>query len=180
MDGIHFLVEYQFWREGPFAFLALDTNENFPVGIGKGTGQWEWFEKSIQSEIWKTSPWKIVLVHQPPYSQGWKGYSGEKTILDLFLPYWESGLIDLVISGHTHDYERLMIEQPSSKTAFLIVGGAGGNLEPKGDLEPIPKMDTVIRTHHFGWITADQQKLEFEALDLEGKVIDQFVLNKRM
>lgn len=171
---------YQFWREGPCAFLALDPNENFPVGIEKGTSQCEWFEKSIQSDVWKNSPWKIILVHQPPFSQGWKGYSGEKTILDLLKPYWESGLIDLVISGHTHDYERLILNHPSGKTAFLIVGGAGGNLEPKGVLEPFPKMDTVIRTHHFGWITADQQKLEFEALDLEGKVIDQFVLNKRM
>lgn len=169
---------YHFWQEGPCAFIALDPNENFPVGIEKGSAQWEWFEKSIQSEVWRNSPWKVVLVHQPPFSQGWKGYSGEKTILELLKPYWESGLIDLVVSGHTHDYERLLINNKTNQTAFVIVGGAGGNLEPKADQESFPKMDKLIRAHHFGWIVADQEQLVFEAIDIEGKVIDRFVLKK--
>lgn len=169
---------YQFWREGPCAFITLDPNENFPVGIDVHSEQYEWFQKTINSEAWKNANWKIVFVHQPPFSQGWKGYKGEKSILDLLKPYWESGLIDLVVSGHTHDYERLILDNIINQTAFVIVGGAGGNLEPKGEQESFPKMDKLIRSHHFGWIVADQEKLEFEAIDVEGKVIDRFVLKK--
>jgi len=169
---------YRFWRSEFCAFIGLDPNENFPVEIQKGSEQYEWFLKTITSESWKKAPWKIVFVHQPPFSQGWKGYQGEKRIQDLLRPFWESGQIDLVISGHTHDYERLILEHQSGKTAFLIVGGAGGNLEPDDELENSPKMDLVIRAHHFGLIKANSQILEFSAIDVNGNQIDSFMLRK--
>lgn len=169
---------YQTWTSGPCAFIALDPNENFPVGIGSGTTQMEWFEVTITSDTWRNSPWKIILVHQPPFSQGWPGYQGEKNIENLLKPHWENGLIDLVISGHTHDYERLLLSHGAGKTAFLILGGAGGNLESSKTLESIPKMDKVIRTHHFGKIDADRKRLVFRAIDLEGSVIDSIYLTK--
>ncbi|WP_373495110.1 metallophosphoesterase [Aquiflexum sp.] len=169
---------YQFWQEGPCAFIALDPNENFPVGINIQSEQYDWFQKTINSDAWKNAHWKIVFVHQPPFSQGWKGYKGEKSILDLLKPFYESGQIDLVVSGHTHDYERLILDNKANQTAFVIVGGAGGNLEPEAEQEPSPKMDKLIRVHHFGWIVVDQEQLEFEAVDVEGRVIDRFVLKR--
>lgn len=169
---------HEYWQEGPCAFIALDPNANFPVSVPQSTSQFEWFSKTIQSEEWKNAPWKIVLVHQPPFSQGWMGYHGEKSIHKLLKPYWDSGLIDLVISGHTHDYERLTLQHEKGKTVFLIVGGAGGGLEADETLESHPKMDRVIRTHHFGWIEAGEKSLEFKAIDLEGNQIDGFTLLK--
>jgi hypothetical protein len=169
---------YQFWQDGPCAFIALNPNENFPVGVDLNSKQHDWFQEKINSKAWKNTPWKIVFVHQPPFSQGWKGYKGEKSVLDLLKPYWESGLIDLVVSGHTHDYERLLKENKINQTAFVIVGGSGGNLEPKAEQESFPKMDKLIRAHHFGWVVAGEEQLAFEALDIEGKVIDMFVLKK--
>lgn len=169
---------YRSWTNGPCAFISLDPNENFPVGIPQGTAQWKWLEATIESDAWKQAPWKIILVHQPPFSQGWPGYQGEKTIENLLKPYWEKGLIDLVISGHTHDYERLLLSHRAGKTAFLILGGAGGNLESSNTLESVPNMDKVIRTHHFGKIDADKNRLIFRAIDLEGRVIDSLQLTK--
>jgi hypothetical protein len=169
---------YQTWTNGPCAFIALDPNENFPVGIPSGSAQMEWLEATIESDAWKQAPWKIILVHQPPFSQGWPGYQGEKTIENLLKPYSEKGLIDVVISGHTHDYERLLLSHRAGKTAFLILGGAGGNLESTNTLESVPNMDKVIRTHHFGKIDADKNRLIFRAIDLEGKVIDSLQLTK--
>jgi predicted phosphodiesterase len=171
-------ANYRFWKSGPCVFVGLDPNENFPVDIKKGSDQYNWFKEIIQSEIWKKTPWKIILVHQPPFSQGWKGYHGEKNIQDLLKPYWESGMIDLVISGHTHDYERLLLGHQKGKTGFLIVGGAGGSLEPENEMEDFPLMDRVIRKHHFGKITADHQKLVFEAHSIDGVIIDKFTLEK--
>ena len=169
---------YSFWREGPCAFIALDPNAHFPVSIPESSFQFNWFTKTIQSESWKSAAWKIVLVHQPPYSQGWIDYQGEGSIRELLKPYWESGLIDLVISGHTHDYERLIIPHEKGQTAFVIVGGAGGGLEPDDMLESTPKMDTVLRKHHFGWMEAGEESLKFKALDLAGRIIDGFTLVK--
>lgn len=169
---------YQFWTNEYCAFIALDPNENFPVGVNENSEQYQWFQNKINSESWKKSPWKIILVHQPPFSQGWKGYQGEQSIRNLLLPFWEAGLIDLVISGHTHDYERLILEHQNGKTGFLIVGGAGGNLEPDDQLDKSPKMDKVIRTHHFGLIKASSTDLEFTAIDSNGNEIDSFNFRK--
>jgi hypothetical protein len=169
---------YQFWKKGPCAFIALDPNENFPIGIEKGSEQFDWFQKTIITEDWANAPWKIIFVHQPPFSQGWKGYQGEKSIQELLQTYWESGQIDLVISGHTHDYERLILKHQNGKTAFLILGGAGGKLENVNNMEELPKMDKIFRTHHFGMIKASANALEFEAIDINGQVIDSFILRK--
>ncbi len=169
---------YEYWQEGPCSFIALDPNANFPVSVPDTSTQFKWFNKIIRSEGWKSAAWKIILVHQPPFSQGWMDYHGEYNIHKLLQPYWESGLIDMVISGHTHDYERLILHHEKGKTAFVIVGGAGGGLEPDETMESYPKMDKVIRIHHLGWIDAGEESLEFNAVDLDGKIIDGFTLVK--
>lgn len=169
---------YYSWQEGPCAFIALDPNENFPVGIPDNTEQYKWFQQEIKSKKWKDAAWKIILVHQPPFSQGWMGYHGEQSIENHLKPVWESGLADLVISGHTHDYERLILDHPNGKTAFLILGGAGGGLESEEKKEDFPVMDKLIREHHFGRIDATNKKLEFKAVNQSGKVIDSFFLEK--
>jgi hypothetical protein len=170
---------FLFWREGPCAFIGLDPNENFPVGVLEGTEQFEWLTSVLHSSDWQEAKWKIVFVHQPPFSQGWAGYQGEKSIQRLLKPYWESGLIDVVVSGHTHDYERLILPYNNGRqTAFLILGGAGGGIEPNNSEETHPQMDVLIRKHHFGWFEIDDGMLEFKAIDIEGNIIDSFVLTK--
>lgn len=169
---------YFSWQNGICAFIALDPNENFPVGIVENSEQYAWFQRELKSERWENATWKVILVHQPPFSQGWMGYHGEKSIESLLRPVWESGLADLVISGHTHDYERLILDHQNGKTAFLILGGAGGGLEPEDKKEDHPMMDKLIREHHFGWIEATNKRLEFNAINQSGKVIDSFSLEK--
>jgi hypothetical protein len=170
---------YLFWKEGPCAFIGLDPNENFPVGIIEGSKQYEWFTSIINSPEWEDAKWKVVFIHHPPFSQGWTGYQGEKSIKSLLKPYWESGLIDVVVSGHTHDYERLILPTTNDhQTAFLILGGAGGGLEPENGEENYPQMDVLIRKHHFGWFEIEEGLLEFKAIDIEGNIIDSFVLKK--
>lgn len=169
---------YFSWQSGPCAFIGLDPNENFPVSVTEDSDQHIWFQKEIKSDKWTNATWKIILVHQPPFSQGWQRYQGEKSIENLLRPVWESGLADLVVSGHTHDYERLILNHRKGKTAFLILGGAGGGMESDDIKEAYPKMDVLIRKHHFGWIEADNKKLDFKAIGLSGEVIDSFSLEK--
>lgn len=88
-------------------------------------------------------------MHQPRYSQEWAGYHSDKVIRDLLQLVMESAGIDFVVSGHTHDYERLTKSYGSQNTTFPIVGGAGGSLEPpESSAEPV--MDTVIKSPSHG------------------------------
>lgn len=169
--GLHFF--------GPVGLISLDPNENFPVEIKDASSQADWFHKTMLSKEWKASPWKIIMLHQPPYSQGWPGYHGEKSIRKLLEPYFHAGLIDLVISGHTHDYERLTLDFSGHPITFLIVGGAGGGLEPEGEDSEFPVMDRIIKQNHFGMIQADSVRLELEVFGLRGEKLDSLILRNK-
>lgn len=161
---------------GPLAVISLDPNVNFPVSIAEGSLQRTWFEAAIESEAWKAAPWKMIVLHQPPYSQGWPEYHGEKSIQEFLEPYFHRGLVDLVVTGHTHDYERLTLDFSGNPVTFLIVGGAGGGLEPNGKSSEFPKMDMLIKTHHFGILKVKKERLDWEVYGVEGEVLDRFVL----
>lgn len=168
---------YQCWTHGNCVFIALDPNERFPIGIPEGSPQYNWFMEQLQSDQWKSATWRFILIHQPPYSQGWAGYEGDKVVRDLLDSLAESAKIDFIISGHTHDYERLKKVYGEHQVTFLVVGGAGGSLEPP-ESSPVPKMDTVIKQHHVGRFYISGSSLRFEARNTQNQIIDTFVLLK--
>jgi hypothetical protein len=76
-----------------------------------------------------TREWTIAYWHHPPYSKGEhdsdKEILGDTRLTDMrtnALPILEAGGVDLVLSGHSHDYER----------SFLLDGyyGLSTNLTP--------------------------------------------------
>ncbi|MDP3472709.1 MAG: metallophosphoesterase [Algoriphagus sp.] len=164
---------------GPIAVITLDPNEFFPVSIPSETPQRIWFDEAIESDAWKTSTWKMIVLHQPPYSQGWPDYHGEKSVQDLLKPYFHRGLVDLVVAGHTHDYERLKSDFSGNAVTFLVVGGAGGGLEPEGDQSEFPLMDKVIKQHHFGILEVNKEELNWKVFGLDGELLDRFSITKR-
>ncbi|WP_294485864.1 metallophosphoesterase family protein, partial [uncultured Ruminococcus sp.] len=51
-----------------------------------------------------TTPWKVLIMHQPPYYTNSDG--GNEIIQELFAPAVDAGGIDFVFSGHDHSYAR--------------------------------------------------------------------------
>ncbi|MBK8053588.1 MAG: hypothetical protein IPK35_10050 [Saprospiraceae bacterium] len=85
--------------------------------------------------------------------------------------------IDFVLSGHIHDYERLTKKYDDHTTTFVVSGGAGGGIEPK-DSNPEPKMDRLIKQHHFGRMTLQKNKAMMYIYDINGDIIDQLTIQK--
>ncbi len=169
---------YGFQQLGPLAILTLDPNENFPVSIPEKTMQREMLEKVLDSESWKNNPWKMVVLHQPPYSQGWQGYHGEHSIRELLEPYFHQGKIDVVVGGHTHDYERLTKEFSGNQVHFLILGGAGGGLESEGKDSEFPKMDKIIKKNHVGIVDVRAEDFKLQILGISGEILDEVRFRK--
>jgi hypothetical protein len=163
---------------GPLAVITLDPNVNFPVSIPSETTQRTWFEEAMELEVWKAATWKMIVLHQPPYSQGWPEYHGEKSIQELLEPYFHRGLVDVVVAGHTHDYERLTRDFSGSEVTFLVVGGAGGGLEPEGKSSEFPQMDKLIKTHHFGILEVKKEGLNWVVYGVDGEVLDRYVIER--
>ena len=168
---------YFSWTYANCAFIALDPNENFPVGIFEASAQYKWFVEQLAAQEWLEADWRFVLVHQPPFSQGWPGYHGEESIKKLILNTAEAGKIDFVISGHTHDYERLSRPVGNQKVHFLIVGGAGGGLEPQPSSD-FPEMDTVIKAHHIARFHITGKKATIKILGLDNAIMDSLEFSK--
>ncbi len=167
--------QYVAWTHGNAAFIALDPNMFFPVSVPDTSQQYQWFMEQLETDDWKDAEWRFITLHQPPFSQGWPGYSGDKYIEDLLIPLLEKHKIDGVLTGHTHDYERLIRNYGAQQVAFVISGGGGGGLEPEG-LTPEPEMDIVIKEHHFVHIQIQKNKATFSAINLENEIIDEFTL----
>jgi predicted phosphodiesterase len=169
---------YGFQQVGPVGVLTLDPSENFPVSIAETSEQGKFLDSVLNSESWNSSSWKMVVLHQPPYSQGWPGYHGEESIRVLLEPYFHEGKIDLVIAGHTHDYERLTKEFSDNQVHFFIVGGAGGGMEPEGKMSEYPIMDRLIKKHHVAIAEVTASEFAVRILGSNGELLDQLTLRK--
>jgi hypothetical protein len=162
---------------GNARFIALDPNEHFPTGIPTGSAQHRWLMQELASDAWKKATWHFIFLHQPPFSQGWPEYHGDLPIRELLEPLIELHRIDFIVAGHTHDYERWTRIYGTQKVHFLIVGGAGGGLEDE-PMSAEPVMDKVIRRHHFGLFQIDGQRVIFEAVATDTRVLDRFEATK--
>ncbi|HMU03504.1 MAG TPA: hypothetical protein PJ990_07755, partial [Saprospiraceae bacterium] len=74
-------------------------------------------------------------------------------------------------------YERLTKKYGEQSTTFIISGGAGGSIEPI-ETNPIPKMDRLIKQHHFGRMMLQKNKAMMYIYDINGDIIDQLTIQK--
>lgn len=103
---------------GGYTAGTLDANGD-PVG---GSDQWRWFVRSVKAS---KAIWKIACIHHPPWASGnshvgQPGVTANGSNIPLQWQFKQIG-IDLVISGHEHSYERLLIDGMT-----YIVNGLGG------------------------------------------------------
>lgn len=159
------------WTAGNARFLALDPNPYFPTDVPEDSEQRSWFLRELRSGAWKQATWRFLFIHQPPYSQGWTDYHGDLPIRAMLDPLIEEHGIDFVVSGHTHDYERLTKTYGEQKVHYIIAGGAGGGLE-KGSLSAEPVMDKVIRLHHFVHFHVEGDRVVVDVIGADGKMLD--------
>jgi hypothetical protein len=148
---------YSFKPKGNVRIFALDSNY-------VDQAQLAWLEKELKTS---GSDWKIVFFHHPIYSSGGRHGSDEMLrakLEPLFLKYG----VDAVFQGHEHFYERI---KPQKGIYYFISGGAAklreGNIR-KTDLTA-KAFDTG---YHFMLVELTKDKLNFQAISDQGKVID--------
>jgi len=87
-------------------YIVLDSfTTTAPFGA-EGEAMISWLEADLQAT---TAQWIIAFWHHPPYSKGSHDSDIEQELIDIrehALPVLESYGVDLVLSGHSHSYER--------------------------------------------------------------------------
>ena len=103
---------YDFVR-GQVHFFVLNSNTAEPNGTSSSSVQAHWLQAQLAAS---TSAWNIVLFHHPPYSSDTT--HGSTTYMQWPFAQWGA---DAVMSGHAHDYERIVRDG-----IVYFVNGLGG------------------------------------------------------
>jgi 3',5'-cyclic AMP phosphodiesterase CpdA len=80
--------------------------------------QRSWLDRTLAAA---TEPWRVVALHHPPFSAGYQGSSPAARAA--FVPLFERHGVQLVLSGHDHDYQR---SRPRNGVTYVVSGGAAG------------------------------------------------------
>lgn len=151
-------------RFGPVELFVLDGNR--PTD----RDQLSWLAGALRRS---TAPWRVAVVHQPPYTCG--DHEGSEEIRDRWVPVLRAGGVDLVLSGHDHNYQRF---PPIGDVTFVISGGGGQDLDeiedcPEGTPAPVAELDD---RHHFLFVRATEERLRLRAVAVPGGVVDNVTL----
>lgn len=139
---------------GDVRLIALDSTQP------DNAEQLAWLESVLAGD---TSPWTIVLIHHPPYSAG--SHGSDTTVRELFTPLFARHGVDLVLSGHEHDYQRV---EPVDGVAYVVTGAAA-KLRPTGRAE---FTEFATSTYSFVDLTVFHDRIELRAIDQSGRVLD--------
>jgi hypothetical protein len=124
---------YYSFDHGNIHFICLDSHDldRKPTGA---------MAKWLKADLEKTrSEWLIAFWHHPPYTKGSHDSDKEADLIEVrhhLLPILESGGVDLVLTGHSHIYERSMLMDGAYSTnatvaeKFILDDGDG---DPAGD-----------------------------------------------
>ena len=106
-------------------FVALDTERAFTAGRGARRSS----RGSTADLAATTQPWKVAFFHKPPYSSGGE-HGSNLDVREAFGPLFERHGVQLVLSAHEHDYERLVPWRESTdlsrQAVIYFVSGGGG------------------------------------------------------
>ncbi|ORX68683.1 Metallo-dependent phosphatase, partial [Linderina pennispora] len=152
------------------------------------TEQSEFLESELQSAAFQDAEFKIVAIHIPPYIEFWDPFTwndkGEKHwgehIRIEYDPLFRKHGVDLVISGHQHNYQRSTIHRgpgygKNDTITYAIVGGAGGSLDLRR-VENYHMYNVTYLDHHFVSLDIEDKRLHWVAHNIAGQTVDEFVL----
>ncbi len=153
---------YYSFRAGAALFVALDSE----TGRGKILeDQWAWLENELSSS---KEALRVIFLHRPlflPSGSFKKGHAMDKYPADrdnlhrLFV----KRNVQAVFQADDHRYDRTKKDEIS----YVISGGGGA---------PIWTLQEEGGYFHYLWLSMEKGRLEAEAIDLQGKVQDRFII----
>ena len=124
---------YYSFDHGNIHFICLDSHDldRKPSGA---MAQW------LKADLEKArAEWLIAFWHHPPYTKGSHDSDKEADLIEVrhhLLPILESGGVDLVLTGHSHIYERSMLMDGAYSTNATVAENVildDGDGDPQGD-----------------------------------------------
>jgi predicted phosphodiesterase len=146
-----------------FVALRLDGYADYTPG----STQYAWLENDLANT---NTLWKIVFLHPPLHSSGRHG--GNRDVRSALGPLFADYGVDLVFSGHDHDYERSIV----GNVVYIVTGGGGAPLYEQENSNPYSVYFASI--HHCVSISINDRTLTSVGVEPNGTQFDPFTLHK--
>ncbi|HEX2565204.1 MAG TPA: metallophosphoesterase [Acidimicrobiales bacterium] len=150
-------------RHGPVEVFVVDSGMVL-AGGDPGAEQLAWLATALGAS---QAPWKVALMHHPPYSSGRHGSSMRLRLA--IEPILAEGEVDLAFAGHDHHYERTT---PQHGVVHVVSGG-GCKLTLTGRSAFTAVAESAL---HFVHVVVRGERLDARAIAPNGRVIDRFTL----
>ncbi|WP_426450288.1 fibronectin type III domain-containing protein [Paenibacillus sp. S-38] len=158
---------------GPVHIAVLNTESK----IGE---QADWLRRDLAGT---DQPWKIVAMHRGAY-----GGNTYKKVLQ-WVPVLDEFQVDLVLQGHNHEYSRsypLRGGQVTGSgngpvvnragTVYVVTNASGAKFNEKKDDQFYHAVHFQNGKGMFAGITVEGRTLTYQAYDLDGRKLDEVVL----
>jgi len=158
---------YYDFVKGDVHFFAINSNSSEPNGTSSTSTQGTWLKNKLAAS---TSKWKVVYFHHSPFSSD--NVNGSQTRMQWPFKAWGA---DVVISGHSHVYERIIRDNFP-----YIVNGLGGSSIYGFKTSPVS--GSVIRYNQkYGAlkVTVTSTSLNFKFYNTSYSQIDSYTLVKQ-
>ncbi len=158
---------------GTVHFVFLNTESN----IKKQT---KWLRSDLENT---KQPWTVVAVHQGPY-----GGNTNKKVKD-WTELFDEFKVDLVLQGHNHEYSRSYPLRDGKivgdgeaavnnreGTVYVVTNASGQKFNEKKEDQFYHKVHFQNEKQMFAGITVGGTTLTYQAYDVDGLMLDEFVL----
>ncbi len=110
----------------------------------------------------------VMFLHHPPYSSG--SHGSDLVLRDVLAKLAKAYGVELVVTGHDHDYERT---KSMDGTTYIVSGSAGA---PIRAVNPQPFTAEARTEPHYVLVDVDGDRLSIRAINLRGEVFDSAVI----
>jgi hypothetical protein len=149
--------DYYTFDQGNARFAVLNSNH------ASDPAQIKWLDTVFTDAGDK---WRICYFHHPLYSSGQHAAESRQVIRPALEPALMRNHVNVVFSGHEHEYERVA---PQHGIYYFVSGGGGRNLY---DVHPQSFDEVAVSEHHFMVAEVAGDRLFFEAITPAQKVLD--------
>jgi acid phosphatase type 7 len=192
---------YYSYNYGHVHFIVLEsTVASFRSPTGAMAN---WLRQDMQAD---NSRWRVVYFHHPPFSKGSHNSDTEIEMVEMrenVLPILEQYGADLVLSGHSHGYERSHLmhgfygtsaqfnesyrlfpgtgfpnayRKTNKGTVYAVVGTGGIGLGGTGIHKAMAT--SIFNKYGFAKMTFTRDSLWFQFIDASQQIADQFIIHK--
>ena len=154
-------IDSRWWSVERDGVLLIGLDSNTP----DDPQQLAWLEETLRTT---NARWRIVALHHPPYSAGYQG--SNTTVRDTFVPIFRRYGVQLVLSGHDHDYQRSV---PMDGVTYIVTGSASGSRRTGAE------SFTAVSFATLGFVELGvyPDRLVLRSVDHELRVGDEWVLH---